>query len=613
MRAFGMDRHWWQRAFPTNSRKVKSLPINTLLSLLGFAFLLALGLVYVFFSDVKSVTDDMAHHLYSRYFWRYPEIMLSQWQRPLYTLLTAFPALFGYRVHCLSSVVFSLFCCGFAMGIARHYGLRNTFLIPIIMATTPVYAETFWTTLSEPPFAALLCFALWCHVKGFHGMATMLAGFLPLVRPEGAVVVLIWIIQYLWQKRLTYLPWILLGATFWLVAAWAITGDVLYPLRASYQFNPGFREVQWDYVLKFYDDFSGPLWFVAAAVGLIAWRGIRLDLVHAAYMGIFLFFMFFRHNIEELPQGHISWRWLASIAPLLAFYALKGLNVFVEGRLEWALSSERSLRLLLLALGAGWTAVAVIYVAKGNAYAPNLLVLALIGDLSILFWLSSVRWNLGLRRALSIALVVLALAYTLWKVPFYKADEAEIAVRRLAHWWVSDPHNDGVRVNCALFGFYYYAGLDPVYHQKSEGALPGVPGGIVIWDSWAFGSWGRLSYRQLEEAGYVRVPCPVTTTALDLRVYRRPASSAALHEGRFRPQPLLSPVELCSPMDRERGPLGQTFVSAPEDGRISSIEEWMARNFASSDREFRVIPSENSLSLVADDFEETDEKPVHSR
>jgi hypothetical protein len=530
MRAFGMDRQWWQRAFSSNSHKVKRIPINTPLSLLGFAFLLALGLLYVFFSDVKSVTDDMAHHLYSRYFWRYPEIMLSQWQRPLYTLLTSAPSLLGYRVHCLSSVVFSLVCCGFTIGIARHYGLKNTVLIPILLATTPAFAEIFWTTLSEPPFAALLSFALWCHVKGFHGMATMLAGFLPLVRPEGAVVVLIWIGHYLWQKRLNYLPWILLGATFWLVAAWAITGDVLYPLRASYRFNPGLRGVQWDYVLKFYDDFSGPLWFVAAAVGLIAWRGIRLDLVHAAYMMIFLFFMFFRDNLEDLPQGHFGWRFLAPIAPLLALYALKGLEVLIEGRRHWSSASEGFLRFFLLVLGFGWTAVAAIYLVKGNTYAPTLLVLAFIGDLSILLWLVSPRWTLRLHRALPGMLVIIALGYTLWKVPLYKADEMDIAVRRLAQWWLSDPQNDGVRVNCALFGFYYYAGLDPIYHQKSEGSLPGVPGGIVIWDSWGFGRWGRLSYLQLEENGYLRVPCPVTTTTFDLRVYRRPASKGGLAE-----------------------------------------------------------------------------------
>jgi hypothetical protein len=554
-----MGLHPWQDAFSPNCGVRARHYRGPLFFLLGFTLLGATGLLYIFVSDIKSVTDDMGHHLYSRYFWRYPELMLNQWQRPLYTLLTAGPALFGYRMHCLSSVVFSLSCCGFTIAIARHYGLKNTALIPVIMATTPAFVEIFWTTLSEPPFAALLSCALWCHVKGFHGAATTVTGFLPLVRPEGGIVMMIWIVAYLWHNRRKYLPLILLGAAFWLVAAWAITGDVLYPLRASYRFSPGLRGIQWDYVLKFYDDFSGPLWFVSATVGLIAWRGTRLDLVHVVYLGIFMFFMFLKDNLEDLPPGHFGWRFMAPLVPLFALYALKGSRIFIEGWRVLTPISVKSLRLLLLTLGFGWTAVATIYFAKGNAYSPTLLSLAVLGDLSIFLWLWEDRWSLRLRRALFAGLVIISLGYTLWKVPFYRAGEMDIAVRQLAQWWLSDPRNEGLRVNCALLGFYYYAGLDPVYNQKSEGALPGIPGGIVIWDSWAFGRWGRLSYLLLEENGYLRVPCPVTPTTFDLRVYRRPNSKVSPDE---RISLFCEPQELTRAID-EKGLAQVNFRFVP--------------------------------------------------
>lgn len=491
-------------------------------STLGMFFLCALGCLYLYSSDVKSVTDDMGHHLLSKYFWTYPEIMLSQWQRPLYTILTAVPASLSYHAHCASSVFFSLLCSVFTIGIARHYGLGNVFLIPVIISTLPAYTDILWTCMSEAPFAAFVAFSLWVHLKGHPALAIVLAGFSPLIRPEGAIVVLVWAGYYIWTRKTMLVPLSLLGMASWIFLSWVITGDPFYSLSSSYRLNPGIRGIQWDYLLKAYDDFSGPVWFVSAIVGLIAFRGIRFDLVHGTYLSLFLFFLLIRDNLEDLPQGHFGWRFLASTAPLFSIYALKGLNTLLDGRRLWPSSSEKLLKGILLAVGFIISITAAIYVQRRNPYGSTLLVLALVANVSILTWLSSPLWTLPQRKRISVFLVILALGFTIVKVPFYRASEKDIAVQQLAQWWLSDPQNHGLRVSCALSGFYYYADLDPIYHRQKKGDLPGVPGGIVIWDSWAMERWGRIPYRLLEENGYIRRPSPIEPRTFDLRVYWRP-------------------------------------------------------------------------------------------
>ena len=90
-----------------------------------------------------------------------------------------------------------------------------------------------------------------------------------------------------------------------------ITGDPLYPVRSEYgcSLDTGLRVIQWDYLLEFYDDFSGPRWFVAIVVGLMASFGdLRKDLGHAVYGSLFLYFMAVQGNLVELLPGHFGWR-----------------------------------------------------------------------------------------------------------------------------------------------------------------------------------------------------------------------------------------------------------------------------------------------------------------
>lgn len=143
---------------------------------LTLGFVVFCGVLYVFLSDIPALTDEILHHLYSRYFWIHPEIMLTPWQRPLYSLLTAPAAVFGYRAQCLLGVLFSVICAGATASIAKHHGIKRSSLISIILVTLLVYTAVFFYTLSEPIFMAVLACALLCHLRKYHDTATFLVG-----------------------------------------------------------------------------------------------------------------------------------------------------------------------------------------------------------------------------------------------------------------------------------------------------------------------------------------------------------------------------------------------------------------------------------------------------
>jgi len=345
----------------------------------------------------------------------------------------------------------------------------------------------------------------------------------PLLRPEGIVVMLIWSLYLLRSRKVRLLPYLLVGGSFWLLAAWLITGDPLYPMQDSYRLSPGFRSINWDYFLKFYDDFSGPIWFVAIIAGLVVGRVFKLDIIHAIYIALFLFFALIRDNIEDLPPRHFGWRFIASTAPLVTCYALAGLNLLFDTGCSWSGNRGSFLKVTLVGLGLGWIFVALIYLKRGNPYAVMLLLLSCLGSVAVLSWLCASYLGQRWVRPVSFGLIVMAVAFTLFKAPPYRSNEKDFGVRRLATWWLSEDSRKDKQVWTALHGFYYFTKLDPVVHRTPDRLIPGRPGDTVIWDSWGMGRWARISFEKLESEGYKKIACPVRIPGLDLRVYRKPS------------------------------------------------------------------------------------------
>lgn len=490
----------------------------------SIAFLGLWGVFYVFASDIKTYTDEMGHYLLNRYFWRYPDIMLSQWQRPLYTLLTAPFALLGYRGQALFSVLSGLVCALATVGIARHYGIRRSYLIPILLLCFPPFVDVLWTNLAQAPFAALLACALLAGLKRRFALAAVLVGFTPLIRLEGAIAIAVFAFFYLSSGNARSLPWLAAGALFWSLASWVLSGDPLSFLKGGYPMDLGLRLIQWDFLRKFHDDFSGPVWFVSAVAGLLACRRLEVDLVHTTYGFLFVFIVFVWSNLVPLPAGtFFGWVYVAPLSPILACYVLKGLNVLMDGRDDWRPGRELVLRSLLVALPLVWTGVAVVYLMRRNPYGPMLLLLACLGWVSTVFWLGSSRLGSRTRVVLVTLLTVVSLGYSAFKAPLYRSNPRDMGLQRLAAWWLEERSNQGVPVWCALWGFYYFTGIDPIQNMQPERFLPGRPGYTIIWDSWGMERWGRISTRDLEGKGYLPIPCPVTIPDLELRVYRKPS------------------------------------------------------------------------------------------
>jgi len=71
---------------------------NPYAALLWIAACLASGLTLVMLYPDSYRRDGGHHFIFARWAWQHPELFVSVWQRPLFSLVHAVPALGGYEV-----------------------------------------------------------------------------------------------------------------------------------------------------------------------------------------------------------------------------------------------------------------------------------------------------------------------------------------------------------------------------------------------------------------------------------------------------------------------------------------------------------------------------------
>jgi hypothetical protein len=195
----------------------------------------ALALLYP-----DSYQQDGGHHfLGARWAWAHPELFVNVWGRPLFTFLYSFPAQLGYPAAKYFTVLICLGTAWQTWRLAQDLGLERAELAIPLLVLQPSFLLLSGETMTEPLFALVFAVALRLHVRGRVRAGMIVASLLPLARPEGFVLGVLWGVWVLVDRRDARPPWRRLPSTLWLaggtlawwLAALLITGDPLYILH----------------------------------------------------------------------------------------------------------------------------------------------------------------------------------------------------------------------------------------------------------------------------------------------------------------------------------------------------------------------------------------------
>ena len=417
-------------------------------------------------------TDSITHYQIARYAFKYPELFLNHWGKPLFTILSAPLAQFGYNGAIFFNLLCGLLSAWFAYLIAKRLGFRHAWVAIIFTVFTPVYLFIMYTSLTEILFSQVLIAAVYLFVsKRFIGSAIVIS-LIPFVRTEGMMYIALFIPVLIWMKQYKSLPFLLTGFILFSIAGWPVHHDLLwfftkmpYSSTGSELYGSGSF---WFYFRKMDHILNYPL-IIMSVTGLIySILNLKTDRESLSDIkNVTLYFLIIPAVFGFiLAQSFLWWqgmmgvlsstRFIACVLPLAAIISLAGF--------EWVMEKAKNRRWLYFVMGT--------FIISLVVYKP--------------FTYNRVPMKTGMNFAVMEQL-------TNWlKDSQYSERRAFYTDPMYPFFMDKDPFDQN-----ACFKMYSYENINPANLMKS--------GELLIWDAQFAGFEGKLPFDSLMRNNNLRL------------------------------------------------------------------------------------------------------------
>ncbi|MBI2270323.1 MAG: hypothetical protein HYU69_08200 [Bacteroidetes bacterium] len=164
--------------------------------------------------------DSIQHYLIARYSFKHPELFFDHWGKPLFTLLASSFAQFGFFGICLFNI-----SCATATGLVAYKTAsliepRRPWLAPVFVLFAPIYYVTLISGLTEPLFALVLITGIYFCLKQNFLIAGIIVSFLPFIRTEGFLLLPLFALVFVTQRKYSLCLVLLTGTIIYSVAGW---------------------------------------------------------------------------------------------------------------------------------------------------------------------------------------------------------------------------------------------------------------------------------------------------------------------------------------------------------------------------------------------------------
>lgn len=170
---------------------------------ISLVLILALPVLYfsLFVPFETDCGDSIVHYSFARYAFQNPMFFLDHWAKPLFTLLASPFAQFGFGGMKLFNGLAGLLSAWFAYCIARKLGLKFPGLAIIFVFFAPAYFVKLFSGYTEPLFGLVLIASIYLILADRPYFAALLMSFLPFVRSEGLILIMVFGLYFLIRKN----------------------------------------------------------------------------------------------------------------------------------------------------------------------------------------------------------------------------------------------------------------------------------------------------------------------------------------------------------------------------------------------------------------------------
>jgi hypothetical protein len=308
-----------------------------------FAGYILLQFFLLLFSDSPygfGGADNIAHFQIARYSFKYPELLLDLWGKPVYTALSAPFAQLGYGAAKAFNLVVSVLTLLLSARIAQKLFPGSSLFVVVFIAFSPVYFLLSVSCLTEILFAFVLVGAVLQFVNKRYLLAALVISFLPLVRSEGIVILPVFAVALFLTRAYRAIPFLFFGTVFYSIIGFFVFDDIFW-LKNKLPYSLGESLYGSGSVFHFVKHspsiFGIPL-LILIVPGLFAWMAGILKDFSLRKSNTILFILIAGSWITYFAAHSYVWwkgtggslgltRVMAGILPLAALTAMKGFEL----------------------------------------------------------------------------------------------------------------------------------------------------------------------------------------------------------------------------------------------------------------------------------------------
>ncbi len=310
------------------------------------AGLFTAGLVMVFLAFLTPVpeggADNYAHFNIARWAFRYPHLFLDHWGKPVYTILAAPFAQFGFVAVRILNSVLGILTGWYIWKLAGKLNLKNGWFAAVVAVFTPIYFALMSTGMTEIVFSLVLVLSVYLFFCEKYNASAVLISFLFLARTEGLAFELLFLIVLIIKKQYRAIPLLatgflvfsFIGLVFHYHDFWWLYNQRPYATGAPSVYGRG----DWYYFIVRIPEYSGVIITVLMVAGTIIlpikWVKEKFSLTGRYFLPILLILgtfwgYFFIHSYlwwkGETSAGLL--RVMAANAPLAGIIGLYAVEV----------------------------------------------------------------------------------------------------------------------------------------------------------------------------------------------------------------------------------------------------------------------------------------------
>ena len=315
-------------------------PERKLIFYLFMGYALAGVVTMLVFDGTGDDGDSIMHYLFARYAPTHPVLFFNHWAKPVFVILAAPFAQFGFNGIKFFNLLVTLFAIFLTYRTAETIGIRNAPVAIILMIFMPLYYVLTFSGLTEPLFALFLISSVFLALSGKGMPAALVVSFIPFVRSEGLIILALFAVWFLSRKE-------------WKNLALLATGHVVFSLAGSFFYN----DILWVFTRNPYITDatygSGNLLHFVQQLNYVIGIPVYILLVAGLIRYILAAFlkkfpvrsaevllipvMFLAYFLAHTLFWYFGWfhsmglkRVLLGVAPLMALIALRGINFLAE-------------------------------------------------------------------------------------------------------------------------------------------------------------------------------------------------------------------------------------------------------------------------------------------